>query len=787
MVLSSPIINDEVNQDSVNESSNEEEIIGEVSVVEVIDSEISNAEVPTDIETTESISPIEDVCNTPECQNKAKEILNSLNLNVDPCDDFYEFACGNFKGNNKSTEISEGDVFDNIANENYRMIRETLEKGYQANENLTPEEQKYEKTNFEKVANFFNSCMDMETIDTVGVQPIIDLLDELKINENRTKYNNVEDLTDLLVRLSIHDVNFLFDKLKSQNFKNPKVISFYTGQPSVGLKKKELYENPEEVSNYKNVMKVLLSKVFENQKERNIEKMVETVFEFEKKLSNILDDYGQNLQEDYVKAYTLILMTIQIHVDMNMRTLNETLPFINWKNYFNKEYENLGMETRFDDDSEIVIVNPEYFKKLNGLIKETDSETIASYAEWSVVRKYSNYLAGDIMKELNDYYDDIYQSSKRETFCMDLFLENLDRAVGRIYIEKAFKEEDKRNVETMISNIEETMTKRIKEMPWLDEETRKNALNKMEHFTHAIGYPDYIAHPKDVYEFYKDLEITPNEFVRNVINSRVLEVTKNLEQGDDGKYYWIIPTFIVNAYSDPRVVKYVFPAGILQKPFYDPSNPDYMNYGSIGMVIGHELSHAFDNNGSNFDYEGKVNNWWTNSTRSEFNELSQCFVDQYSQYYIVDINGKEQHVNGYVSLGENIADNGGLSRGYEAWKLSLENNPKAKEINKKLPGLSQFTNDQLYFISFGQSWCRKSDIKKDIDHLMNEHPPAKFRVIGTVANNEYFAKAFNCPIKSPMNPEDKLLNSGFEGIPKFVYDIPNLKKLTLNFREVQLD
>ncbi|OUM67795.1 hypothetical protein PIROE2DRAFT_39719 [Piromyces sp. E2] len=203
----------------------------------------------------------------------------------------------------------------------------------------------------------------------------------------------------------------------------------------------------------------------------------------------------------------------------------------------------------------------------------------------------------------------------------------------------------------------------------------------------------------------------------------------------------------VNGLNVRELILMFLPVAILQYPFYYSNEHDYLNYGSIGSVIGHELTHSFDNNGRLVDANGKENNWWTENDDKEFNEFSQCFIDQYSAFKIND-----QFVDGERTLDENIADNGGISRSYEAWKLTLEKNPKkASHQNKKLPGLSQFTFDQLFYISFAQHYC---SIEND-DAFRNPHSPAKARINLSLSNSKVFAEVFNCPTNSPMNPQNK--------------------------------
>eukprot|EP00833_Pecoramyces_ruminatium_P012070 jgi/Orpsp1_1/1186102/evm.model.c7180000096890.2 len=209
---------------------------------------------------------------------------------------------------------------------------------------------------------------------------------------------------------------------------------------------------------------------------------------------------------------------------------------------------------------------------------------------------------------------------------------------------------------------------------------------------------------------------------------------------------------MVNAHYNSGNNALEFPAAVLQTPLFDENQPDYLNYGSIGSTMGHELTHAFDNNGKNFDADGKQNNWWTDNDTEEFEEFSQCFIDQYSSFSS-EIKGKKYYVDGELTLPENLSDNGGLNRSYEAWRLSIENNPeKAEKHNMKLPGLSDYTMDQLFFISFAHSYC---SVGIDKTLFKDVHSPNKFRANGVVSNNKRFAKAFNCPPNSPMNPDKK--------------------------------
>lgn len=681
---------------------------------------------------------------------KAERILGILNTEVDPCNNFYDFACGNWEKYMENEDSTSSTI------KNMSVIIQAMLEGYHANENLTPEEQEYDVKNFEKLSYFFNSCMDTETINAKGIQPMLDLFTQLKIEENKSKYNNVDDLTDLLIKLDNLGLNFLFKTQSDKNLFNPKINSIYFRQPDLGLMNKSNYKNPYMVITYKNIMNAMFTKLFQDQdqnqdqKDINIEKMVESTFGFEEKLSEIVEDLADD--------------PININQDVSsINSMEKAYPYINWKNYVNKRFEDLGVKVTFNENDEniMVVFDSPYYEKLSKVLKETDNETIALYAKWKLILTYFKYFGDDVYEIFDDYLTySLGVSPKmipRPLICTFFLKDNLSLSASKLFVERAFGGDSKKVAENMSKYIKESLTNNFSKLSWLDETTKQNAIKKASNVNYEIGYPDFIMDPKQLYQFYENLIINPFDLLSNAKSNQAYTIIKQFETiGKEVEpYFWGLSgnaPFEINAFFNFPSNKFYYLAGYIQEPKFSPYYPSYINYGSVGSTIGHELTHAFDEVGKEYDYEGKFNNWWTNSTEEEFNQLSKCFIDQYQQYYITDYNGEKQYLNGVKSLCENIADNGGVSRSYEAWKLSLEKDPEAKQNNKSLPGLSQqFTHDQLFFISFGQNWC-----SKEYTVISDEyHAPDKFRVLGSLVNNDYFAKTFNCPLNSPMNPEKK--------------------------------
>lgn len=330
--------------------------------------------------------------------------------------------------------------------------------------------------------------------------------------------------------------------------------------------------------------------------------------------------------------------------------------------------------------------------------------------------------------------------------CYEYIDNIMPMAIAKYYIKKNFNDNVKSEVQQMVKNIKEAMINRISKMEWLDEETRDYAKIKVEKMKEKIGYPEDIMIPKKLYQRYENIEI--NDLFDLTILNNIFSYGKELKILDPNE--WISTPYEVNAYYDPISNSILFPAAYLQSPIYSSNEQDYINYGAIGSTIGHELTHAFDNSGRLFDVDGNMRNWWTDNDNEEFLEYSQCFIDEYDSI-TYPLGGETLKVNGKKTLGENLADNGGLARAYDAWQLSIQKNPeKAVERNMKLPGFENYTTDQLFYIVYGQKRC-SNDYSPESDN----HSPGIARVNGVVANSEHFAKTFNCPEKSPMNPDNK--------------------------------
>lgn len=330
----------------------------------------------------------------------------------------------------------------------------------------------------------------------------------------------------------------------------------------------------------------------------------------------------------------------------------------------------------------------------------------------------------------------------------------MDSGIGwilsRFFVEKAFSAKAKKFGDTIVSDIKDQFNAKLLVTTWMSGPVIEKALRKVHNIVQKIGYPTKspdIMDPQDLNSYYSDLNLSDTTFFANVVYMRQLEVRREWQAlgkpVDRDEWGMTVPT--VNAYYNPPGNEIVFPAGIMQFPVFDVDVPAYLSYGAFGSVAGHELSHAFDSTGRHYDENGNYTDWWTNSTVEAFTKRAQCFIDQFHNYTVEGPNGQPLHVNGRLTLGENIADAGGLSAAFQAWRMHSK-----ERKYQNLPGLEYFTQDQLFFVSYSNWWCGTSRKETAINRIYTDpHAPKWARILGTMANSREFREAFKCKQKEP--------------------------------------
>jgi len=690
-------------------------------------------------------------CTTEACKKSADRILSYMDTTVDPCNDFYKFSCGGFIKQNP-LKPGQNSIYNFIDVESWEIYHDVITNEYKPQRNLTVEEQVYDKETYTKLRDVYNTCMDVDAIEKKRNQPLLDLINKFNIRKNRKTYATVEGFTDLLVRLHTQAVPFLFDigNIMLNNYKEK--YKFVIVQNAAGLVGSNI--NIEIVEKYyRKYVRDTLELVFEGTNDRDLDQMTDAIVKMEIKLSK------------YIKEPTLSDV-----VPMTIGELKEKYPYIDWKVYLSRMLKEHGVKEEVTNDTTIYNLSTSYFEDLDDIMWSFSIEQLAYYAEFTLIRANIDYAASYLKKPEKDFLllltGERSNELDRESFCESEVDEMMGWILGKYFVEHKYTEVTKKDAEATIEYVKQAMVNRIPQMAWLDEKTKQAAIKKVFKMIDRIGYPSFVMDPKKLAEDYEEFETVSDDYFTNKINYNYFSLGKNIKlfnQNYDTEHWHMTPqTF--NAYYSALDNSMNFPAGIFTAPCYYPGDPDYFNYGANGGTAGHELTHGFDDEGRLYDDEGNEVNWWTDADSAKFNELAQCFVDQYSGYYVLDRKGRKHYLDGMNTLGENLADSGGVYRAYEAWLLSVEDLKKQggdaiKARNQLLPGLSKkYTVEQLFYIGYAQSWCMNTTPEYDTYIATKDvHSPAIFRVNGVVQNMEHFSKIFNCPVGSPMNPKDKCL------------------------------
>lgn len=561
------------------------------------------------------------------------------------------------------------------------------------------------------VGHYFAAGMDEAAISSLGVAPMQPLLDRIGAVEDRDELGSV--LVEL-VRLGVgafHGLGF------SPDFEDADRYLVYLGQGGLGLPERDYYLRDDDRST--SLCAAYIDHVTAQLENLGTGGRVDAaaIFDLEKRLADA------SLPAEKMRDLDLILNRHRVD------DLDELMPVFGLSGHLRA----LGVTAET-----VNVDNPGFFTELDRAIADTPMETIRSYLAWHVVRKFAPALPAAFEEEAFDFYSRKLggQQEPRERWRRVLSASTADigEQVAKLYVDAAFSPEAKERCETMVDGLLAAMGRSIRSRDWMTEETKEAALAKLDAFTYKIGYPD-------VWRDYSDLEITSESFVANRMRSAIFEYQRNLSRLDEpvDRDEWAMPAHVVNAYYHPMLNEVVFPAGILQPPFFYPDADDAVNYGAIGAVIGHEITHGFDDNGSQFDADGSRRNWWSEEDRAEFEARAEVLVSQFSEF---EVNG-DQKVNGRLTLGENIADLGGIAIAYDAFVHTLDGSE---------PEIGGYTPRQRFFLAYATVW-RMNYTEEYLRMLTNVdvHAPNPLRTNGPLSNFAPFAEAFSVEEGAPMS------------------------------------
>jgi putative endopeptidase len=637
------------------------------------------------------------------CEKKEPLVSGITKKNMDtlvkPGDNFQEFVNGKWMKNTKiPADKSSYGAFDMLYDQSQKDVKAIIEEASKGSF--------AEGSDQQKIGDFYASYMNRKERDAKGISPI---KPELKAIDAIANYS---DLAAFFGTANRTGLAAPFAISVTQDFKNPNVYTLMTWQGGLGLPEREYYL-------------------------QNDPKMVDVRTKYVAHIENMFKLTGiPNPAESAAEIMALETTLAKNH--MTKEDTRETSKLYN-------KYETKNLKTLMPDfdwnamltkagiaNQKIVVVSQvEYTKSLNNIIKNTPLDTWKTYLKWSLINNTASHLTTSLDKANFEFYGKtLYGTEKQEDDwkrAVNAVNGSLGEVVGKVYVEKHFSPEAKERMTGMVKNLLKAYAESIKKLDWMSEATKKQALAKVDKFMIKIGYPDKWID-------YSSLKVAKNDLYGNAQRSTEFEYNRLLNKLGKpvDRTEWGMTPQTVNAYYNPSLNEIVFPAAILQPPFFDLNADDAVNYGGIGAVIGHEIGHGFDDQGATFDGDGVMRNWWTDADLKAFKAKTEALVAQYNGFKVFpDLN-----VNGAFTLGENIGDLGGLSIAIKAYKMSLN--------GKEAPKMDGYTGMQRVFLGWGQVWLDKSREESLRSQVAGDpHSPAKFRINGVVRNVPEFYEAFN--------------------------------------------
>ncbi len=645
-------------------------------------------------------------------QSKAFD-TSRMDTSVDACDDFFGYANGTWLRNTQiPPAFSRWGTFNILADNNQIILHEILEKAAKSKSKTGSDEQ--------LIGDLFSSCMDEAAIEAADAKPLAKhfaMIDSIK---------TTQDLQAAIASFHQMGVQMFFGFGASADLKNSNMNIANASQGGLTLPNRDFYDKDDAKSkeirekfvNYMTNMFKLLGDSPETAA-ANATKVMDVQMRLALASKRPVELRNPDARYNKIKLTDAAALT----------------PNFSWDNYLKAR----GVAAI----SELNVGQPDFFKEVNKMLSETSLADLKTYMRFMVVNASAQRLSKRFVDENFDFFARTLQGTKEQQprwkRCVGNVDNTLGEALGMAYVRDNFKPETKKRADEMIDQLFVAMGERIKQIDWMSDETKAQAAKKLGTFKKKIGYPDKLRG-------YAGLKIDRKSYFDNGARAALFNVKRNLEDVNKpvDRTRWGFTTPTINASYNPINNEITFPAGILQPPFFNFNADDAINYGGIGGVIGHEISHGFDDSGSRFDSEGNLKMWWTDVDRKQFEERANCVVDQFSKYEIQP----SLFINGRLTLGENIGDLGGLEIAYTAFQNSLKGKPRPEKIDG-------FTAEQRFFLGWAQVWATKSTTEFERQQVLTDpHANARYRVNGPVSNMTEFAQAFGCREGKPMVRKD---------------------------------
>ena len=640
--------------------------------------------------------------------------LTAMDKSIDPCVDLYKYSCGGWQQKNPiPPDQTSWSVYAKLYQDNLTFLRGILEEAAQPNQQRNAVSQ--------KIGDFYSACIDENAVEKRGISPIQPELDAI------AQVKSAKDLTPVVARLQLtysrysYSSSMMFSAGSAQDPDDSEHVIADVDQGGLGMPDRDYYmkddaKSKETRERYLQHVQKVLELIGDSP--ASAKKNAETIMRLETAMAK-----ASLSRVDRRDPHKLVHK-------MKLAELGQLAPSFDWAAYYR--------EMQYPEFAILNVDAPDFIKELNSLLSSESVDNWKTYLRFHVADTSSPFLSSKFVDENFAFYRQYLHGAKEQQprwkRCVQYVDYDLGEALGQVYVAKVFSPELKASTVDMVQRIEDSMGQRIRALDWMSPETKLQALTKLAGIRNKIGYPDK-------WRDYSSVKIVPDDFAGNVERAHQFETRRDINKigkpVDHGE--WDISATTVDAYYNPQMNDINFPAGVLQPPLYDPKMDDAPNYGNTGGTVGHELTHAFDDEGSQFDAKGNLKDWWTKEDREKFEARTKCVDDQYSSYVSVE----DVHINGKLTLGENVADLGGEILAYMAWQ--------EKDKKQNLQPVDGLTPEQRFFIGFAQWDCaneRPEDMR--VRALTDPHSPSRFRINGVVVNMPEFAKAFSCKVGQPM-------------------------------------
>jgi putative endopeptidase len=642
--------------------------------------------------------------------------LDTIDKTIDPCVDFYQYACGNWIKNSEiPPDQSQWVSFVELHERNLDVEHGILEKAAAGGASRNAVDQ--------RIGDLYGSCMDEKAVDAKGIAPLTPELDRVAAVQDKGA------LIDELAHLDLVGAGSLFSFYSSSDLHNADQVIAYIDQGGLTLPDRDYYikdDNPK-MKEMRQHLVEYVTQVFTlaGQTPQQAGDSAQTVLRIETALAKASMD--RTARRDPKNRDHKMSRDEAVALGPNF--------------YLNRYFTAVGAPSF----SQLNVTNPDFFKQVNGVLESESLDSLKTYVSWHVLTAAAPWLSQPFVDANFKFQQNLTGQKEiqaRWKRCVNLTDRELGEALGQRYVDVTFGPEGKQRMLKMVDALEKSLADDVHDLSWMSDETKKQAKVKLDAIRNKIGYPD-------VYRDYGSVVIKSDDLLSNIAVANAFESKRQIAKIDkplDRKEWGMTPP-TVNAYYSSSFNEIVFPAGILQPPFFDKSMDDAVNFGGIGLVIGHELTHGFDDQGRKFDPQGNLHDWWTERDGKEFEKRASCVADEYSNFVAVD----DLKVNGKLTLGENTADNGGARIALMALEHMIADDKTGRE-GKKIDG---YTPEQRFFLGFARVWCekRRPEVAR-VRVLTDPHSPGKYRVDGVVQNMPEFQKAWGCKAGQPMVAEN---------------------------------